>query len=174
MLNDAFEIALARVIGHEGTFQNDPADRGNWTGGRCGAGKLVGTKAGISAASYPELDIPNLTYEEIKAVYRRDWWDALKMNSYPKMLTFQLFDSAINHGSFNTNKILQRALKVKVDGHIGPISRAALSATEKNDLVFRFLGQRLLFASHIVTWEIYGKGWARRIAHNLIAAAEDN
>ena len=44
-----FDEVFARLIGHEGGYSADPKDPGNWTGGRPGVGKLLGTKYGIAA-----------------------------------------------------------------------------------------------------------------------------
>ena len=52
-----FCAAVQVIIMHEGGWQHDPRDRGNWTGGEVGRGECKGTKYGISAASYPALDI---------------------------------------------------------------------------------------------------------------------
>jgi lysozyme family protein len=45
-----FDKAMLPLIEHEGGFQNDPDDSGNWTGGKVGVGELKGTKWGICAA----------------------------------------------------------------------------------------------------------------------------
>ncbi len=69
-----FEMAVAVVLRHEGGFQRDPGDRGNWTGGAVGLGELRGTKFGISAASYPGEDIEGLTEERAREIYYKDFW----------------------------------------------------------------------------------------------------
>ena len=58
-----FDEAFERLMGHEGVLSVDPNDPGNWTGRRVNVGVLRGTKFGISAAQYPDEDIPNLTRE---------------------------------------------------------------------------------------------------------------
>ncbi len=169
-----FNTAFDRLFDNEGGFQNDPRDPGNWTGGKVNKGRLLGTKYGISAQTYPFLDIPNITREDAKSIYKQDWWDELNMQAYPPSLTYQLFDAAVNHGIYNANKLLQYAVSAKADGIIGTRSHAAIARTEKNDLLLRFLAERLLFMTDIGIWKYNGRGWARRIAHNLIIAAKDN
>src|SRR6185437_7679529 len=73
--DDGFAAALATVLAHEGGYQAMPDDPGNWTGGKIGAGELKGTKFGLSAAAYPNLDIASLTEAEAAAIYCRDWWE---------------------------------------------------------------------------------------------------
>ena len=55
-----FEKAFERLIGHEGGYSTDRNDPGNWTGGKVGSGTFKGTKYGIAANTYPNLDIKNL------------------------------------------------------------------------------------------------------------------
>jgi hypothetical protein len=43
---------LEGPIAHEGGYSNDPDDPGNWTGGKVGVGRLLGTKFGIAAKGY--------------------------------------------------------------------------------------------------------------------------
>lgn len=169
-----FNTAWERLFRHEGGFQNNPNDRGNWTSGSIGRGKLRGTKYGISAMSYPRLDIENLTLQRAKRIYRKDWWDKLYIDCFPKVLQFQMMDAAVNHGMYNAVLFVQRAVNVKADGVIGPITEKALVRMDHNDLLLRFLAERLCFMTHLKSWNIHSKGWARRISHNLIAASKDN
>lgn len=168
-----FETVFERVIGHEGAFQDHPGDRGNWTTGVVGKGDLKGTKYGISAASYPEEDIKNLSYDQAKLIYFVDWWEKMGMRWWPEAVSYQMFDAAINHGVVNANKMLQRAIHVRDDGVIGPKTLAKLREVNLNDLVMLFLAERLEFFTNIGTFQDYGKGWCRRIAKNLRYAAQD-
>lgn len=172
-MNSEFETAFDRVIGHEGLFQNNPGDRGNWTTGVVAKGINKGTKFGISAMSYPNLDIKNLTVEQAKGIYYQDWWLELGMDKFDQALSFQMFDAAINHGMRNAGKMLQRAVGVKDDGIVGPLTSKAITGMSLSDVLMRFLGERLEFMTYVGTWESFGKGWARRISNNLRLAAED-
>jgi lysozyme family protein len=126
----AFDAAVAVVLAHEGGFQNDPRDPGNWTGGAVGAGACRGTKYGISAKSYPELDIANLGAADAGAIYRRDWWDRLGLARLPAPLAAKLLDAAVNLGPHPAIACLQHALNVQggviaEDGVLGPATVAA-------------------------------------------------
>lgn len=171
---DKFDTFIRRILSHEGGYSIDRADPGNWTGGRVGVGALKGTKFGIAANTYPDLDIKNLTWETAAALYRRDFWDAAKAASLPPAVGFQLLDGAVNSGVRRATQWLQRAARVADDGILGPASLAAIKAADPNDLVFRFLAERLEFMTGLTNWPNHGKGWARRIAANLRLAAEDN
>lgn len=168
-----FVKSFDRVIGHEGRFQKIQGDRGNWTGGQVRVGVLKGTKFGISAMTYPDLDIENLTVEQAKEIYYRDWWVKLGMDKWKPALSYQMFDAAINHGMHNAAKMLQRAVATPDDGVIGPATRRAVDTMTLDDVLMCFLGERLDFMTYVGTWDTFGKGWARRIALNLKIAAED-
>lgn len=168
-----FDTAFDRSLDSEGGFQADPNDRGNWTTGIQGKGRLKGTKYGIAAMTYPDVDIKGLTVAEAKTIYRRDWWDRFNMDQFPSALQAQMFDAAINHGMHTATRLVQRAVGVKDDGIIGPVTRGAIAQTEINDLLMLFLAERLEFMTNLRTWSNFGRGWARRIAQKLKYAAED-
>ena len=170
----SFETTFNRTIGHEGKFQANPKDRGNWTSGKEGVGELKGTKWGLAAMTYPHLDIANITLEQAKEIYYNDWWLKLKMERWPNVMKYQMFDAAFNHGTGRANQFLQYAARVKDDGVIGPKTITAVNMTDPNDLVLRFLAKRLRYFTEVKTWAEFSKGWSLRVAQCLEYAAEDN
>lgn len=151
-----------------------PEDRGNWTSGKVGSGELKGTKFGLSAMSYPSLDIESLNTTQAKAIYFEDWWTPLKMERFHPAMQYQMFDAAINHGARNAARMLQRAIGVKDDGFIGAITIAEKNKIEANDLIMLFIAERISFFTKVSTFDLYGKGWMNRMAENLKLASKDN
>ncbi|MBO9613409.1 MAG: hypothetical protein J7619_11970 [Dyadobacter sp.] len=115
-----FEQAIGYVLSEEGGFTAKESDAGNWTGGKIGKGILKGTKFGISAASYPDEDIRNLTKDRAKFLYKRDFWDEIKGDLLPGKISLHVLDFAVNAGPVVAIRELQRAAGVVVDGLIGP------------------------------------------------------
>lgn len=163
-----FDEAFKVLIGHEGNFTDNPKDPGNWTGGKVGAGVLKGTKYGIAANTYPEEDIRNLTLARAKELYCRDYWGKLRMDDVPDVVRFDLFDAAVNSGVGQAARFLQRAAGVVDDGAIGPNTLAAVKRMDPQLLDKRMSGYRLRFMADLKVWPDFAKGWARRIANNLI------
>jgi len=135
-----WEKVYSKTLKFEGGFQKNPKDKGNWTGNKIGVGDLKGTKYGISAGSYPNLDIENLTKEQAIEIYRRDYWNALHLDKIDSdRIAWKVFDIAINCGRGTAAKILQRAIGVTADGHIGNITLEAVHKADSvkvmNDLV---------------------------------------
>lgn len=168
-----FDEAFARVLGHEGGYSGDSNDRGNWTSGEIGKGKLLGTKFGISAMSYPHLDIPGLTKDEAKAIYKKDFWDRVQGDELHAALAYQLFDAAVNHGTGTAIRLLQRALDMADDGRWGPLTRKRVILSNTDDTLKKFNAERIVFYTKLSTFPRYGRGWMRRVAENLKYAADD-
>lgn len=167
-----FDEVFDRLIGHEGKFTDNPSDDGNWTGGKQGRGELRGTKFGIAAASYPHLQIRDLTLEQARSIYLEDYWNVLG-EAHPA-IKFQVFDAAVNHGHGNAIRILQRAVRAADDGKWGSVSQTALMAMDLNDVLMRFIGFRLKFWASLKRFDDFGRGWTNRGGDNLLFAAEDN
>ena len=151
-----FDQSFDKLIGHEGGYtegKNDP-------GGE--------TKFGISKRSYPTLDIRNLTLAEAKAIYKRDFWDRAQCDKLPPALAFDVFDAAVNSGIGQSIRWLQKAIGVADDGIVGPLTLSNLTRQDDTSAIrARFNGHRLEFMTKLSTWEVFGKGWARRIAANI-------
>ena len=168
-----FDEAFDRLIGHEGGWSDDPKDPGNWTGGRVNVGQLKGTKFGIAANTYGDLDIQNLTLAQARGIYYRDWWLKAGADQLDAAIVFQLWDFAVNAGMPTAVRALQRAARVADDGSIGPMTLRAVRAMAVTDVLMRFTAQRLRFYTSLSTWGTYGKGWTNRVAGQLDYAAED-
>lgn len=165
-----FDEAFQLLIGNEGGLSLDPRDRGNWTGGKQGVGLLKGSKFGISAMSYPDLDIVNLTLDQAKAIYARDFWTQAGCDIVPDAIRFDVFDAAVNSGPRAARMWLQAAAGVITDGLLGDKSKAAIAAMDPQRLLSRFCGARLKAMTDMEAWPDQGRGWARRIAVNLLRA----
>jgi lysozyme family protein len=164
----SFDRMFDVVIGNEGGFTSDPQDPGNWTGGAVGAGRCHGTKFGISAAAYPDVDIANLTLDLAGSIYQRDYWQRIAGDRLPAALALLVFDAAVNSGVGRAARWLQQAAQVPQDGMIGPRTLAAINRVAEQpegvaNLCAEFLAQRLWFMTSLPTWKTFGLGWARRL-----------
>ena len=157
-----FDDAFTLLIGNEGKLSTDPKDPGNWTGGKVGKGVMKGSKYGVSAASYPDLDIKNLTLQDAKDIYYRDYW----IDGVPDEIAFDLFDTSVNSGKLKAIKLLQQTVGTEIDGKLGPLTLSRCKTI--NNIKAKYNANRLLFMTDCTIWESQGKGWARRVAHNLL------
>ena len=144
-----WEDAIAFVLRWEGGYQNVANDSGNWTGGAVGVGVNKGTKYGISAASYPDLDIINLTLDQAKDIYRRDYWQRSGADKLAWPASLLVMDTAVLHGVGAATKWL---------AEVGP-----------NPLAFA--AKRLRVYTSMSNWSTWGAGWVNRVADLLKEAA---
>ena len=169
-----FDIAFDRLLGHEGGLSMDPKDSGNWTGGAIGKGELRGSKYGISAATFPKLDIANVTKEQAKEIFRTKFWDKVRGDTLLDGVAWQLSDFAYHSGPGTAIRKYQLALGVADDGIFGSISQGAAEAMSETDQIMRVVSVRLDFLSRRSGWLHNSRGWVRRIAQNLMYGAEDS
>ena len=159
------DLAFAISIGHEGAaYDRTYGDPGNWTGGLVGNGTLLGSKYGISANTYPNLDIANLTQADAEAIYERDYWAPLLCDQMPVPVACIVFDAGLNNGIGRASRWLQGALGVTVDGIIGPETLGALAAAQPAALIASFMALRWEFMAGLNTWPRFGLGWSRRLS----------
>lgn len=157
-----FATALDRTLGHEGGYSNDPQDPGGET--MWGITARVARADGYTGAM---RDLPRDTAAEI---YRKRFWGPAGCEAVPDALRADLFDTAVNAGVKQAIKLLQRAVRVADDGVLGPVTLQAISTVPAARLVARFNGARLDFLTSLSGWERFGRGWARRVASNLMEA----
>lgn len=150
MINN-FPKCLEVILKSEGGYVNDPHDAGGET------------NMGISKRAFPDIDIKNLDVELASAIYKKYYWNQVKADQLPSGLDLVVFDSAVNSGPAQSVKWLQRAIGVKDDGVIGPVTLVALQKADVVSVIDKFLEQRLAFLKSLSTWSRYGKGWKTRI-----------
>jgi len=139
------------VLGHEGGYVWDPDDPGGET------------NLGISKRQYPEVDIKYLSPKHAKFLYKRDYWNAAKIDALPCRLRLVVFDCSVNQGVRTAIKLIQKAARVTADGSIGPISLEAIHAIHPTTLKRDFLTLRVMRYTKTRGFDKFGKGWIKRV-----------
>lgn len=165
MAKGNFPACLADVLVHEGGYTADRRDPGNWTGGKVGVGELRGTKKGIAAASYPHLDIKNLTDAKIAEIYEANYWRKIRGDELPAGVDLSGMDYSVNSGVSRSAKELQRVVGVTVDGRIGPATILATRSMDARTVIKGHCGRRMSFLRSMAIWNTFGKGWSTRVAN---------
>ena len=160
MAKHNWEACLAHTKISEGGYVNDPVDPGGET------------KYGISKRSYPSVDIRNLTWEDAAAIYRRDYWDAVRGDDLPAGLDLVAFAGAVNSGVSRGAKWVQGALGVAMDGRIGPETLRAAKSANIGRTIDAACDARLAFMRGLRTWWKYKNGWTARVT-SVRATAKD-
>lgn len=130
------------------------------------------TKYGISQRSYPHLDIRNLTFEQALEIYRKDWWEPLRLNLVVNNgVAHQIFLLAINCGQKPAVKMIQKALnkmggQLVVDGIIGNFTVTSINTCNNGWLSAEIRVQACKYYLDITdrdkTQVKFFRGWIRR------------
>ena len=154
-----FDDSFTRLLGHEGGFVDDPRDKG---GATCwGVTEAV---ARVNGYTGPMRDLPQDVAREI---YRARYWDSVRADELPDSVRFDVFDAAVNSGVRTAIMWLQASAGVAVDGALGPKTLAAVNAAGPVAAA-RFNGARLDAMTNMSGWPEFSRGWARRVAANLM------
>lgn len=139
--------AIALTLKHEGGYQNDPDDPGNWTGGVKGVGEQKGTKFGISAHEFPDLDIVNLTEDQAIDIYQhgrppkiQSYWNPLFTQIQDQGIANKLEDLSVLFGQGTAIKAIQGLVSMVEDGVFGPHTLVAVNEAGVNPAQFEKCG----------------------------------
>ena len=163
------------VIAHEGGFTDDPRDPGNkLPDGRPGCTMWGCTQANWEAYVGHHVthdDMKALKKDDVKPLYKKNYWDAVHGDELPSGVDYAAFDFAINAGPGASRKMIQKALGVPADGAIGPATMAAIKAADGKDSLKKFSDAKIAFYQTLATFPTYGKGWLKRVADVQAAAS---
>lgn len=122
-----FNDAIVKTLAREGgaTFTDAASDKGG------------ATKYGISQKAYPSLDIRNLTEQQARDIYKRDYWDRTGGDTIKSQLVAEnIFDTAVNMGVRTASKLAQLCIDFSpADGVLGSNSVDAINAADEHQFL---------------------------------------
>ena len=108
--------------------------------------------------------VKNASDADIQAIYRAQYWDAVRGDDLYDGLDLVMVDLGWGSGPVTAIKMLQTQLSVPVDGHFGLQTLAALKGLENSGSFINLLcAARMSFFHRLVTWTYFGKGWTARL-----------
>ena len=139
------DAAISKTLTYEGGYTNDPRDPGgatNW-------GITIADARMYWKADATPADVKAMPKSVAIAIYRDKYWAKMGCDSRPAGPDFVDFDYGVNSG-------VARSLKL----------RAALDPKKLSpvEYVKAACASRLSFLHALKTWEVFGKGWGRRVA----------
>lgn len=126
-----FEKCLEYIFKWEGEYVDDPRDPGGET------------KYGISKKAFPKLDIKNLTKKHAALIYKEQYYYPIFGDQLPQEIRLLVFSSAVNQGVSFAIKTLQKIVKAKVDGKMGPETLKKITDFDVNKLKEEFLKRQV-------------------------------
>jgi lysozyme family protein len=160
MAISSYEPSLARLLIHEGGYTDHPAD----PGGPTNFGITIYDYRKYVKPAATAADVKAMTLPEAKSIYRAKYWDAQKCSAMPAGVDDSIFDYGVNSGIGRSGKVLRRILSLPDNTSV--VTDDVLRAIEKRDpkLVINAINdERLRFLQSLRTWDVFGKGWGRRV-----------
>jgi lysozyme family protein len=154
-----FDRSLVPLLKHEGGYVDHPRD----PGGATNMGITIGTLRAWRGKPVTKMDVMNLSKSEASAIYRKQYWDAVRGDDLPSGLDYAVFDYTVNSGAGRAVRDLQRVLGVTVDGQMGAITLDAIRKRNTRELITLYMDRRLSFLRNLRTWSTFGRGWQRRV-----------
>jgi lysozyme family protein len=146
-----FDRAFDFTLKEEGYYSNDPMDPGGET------------KYGISKRAHPNVDIANLTLKDAKSIYYGEYWKPIEaVAEVHPALAMVLFDTAVNLGTGTAIRMLQKAVSVREDGMLGPVTLSALSHN-RDVVIVSLLRNRIMYYISRPHWDRFKNGWISRV-----------
>jgi len=160
-------VLITRVMNREGGYVDHPADRG----GPTNYGVTQATLSAYRGENVSKKDVKDLTEREARDIYEQNYWiepGFSQMGHRSLHLIDAIFDAAINHGTKNAVQMLQRAIGENPDGLLGPVTLGTLNTMQDQEVMARFIGQRVIFYGRLITRDpsqaAFAYGWMRRSA----------
>ena len=160
-MKDNFDACLSHTLRWEGGYSDHPADPG---------GK---TYRGVTQATYDawrrtnghaSRPVTQMSDEEMRAIYRSQYWDAVRADDLPRGVDLATFDYAVNSGPARAARDLQAVLGVTRDGVVGNLTLAAMQGQSASTVSSTLCDRRLKFVRGLSGYSTFGRGWERRIA----------
>lgn len=155
----AFTDAFDSLMGVEKGFWDDPA----------GGPTMYGVTERVARAWGYQGDMRQLPLDAARSIAKSEYWDRFQCDQFAPAVGYQVFDTAYNGG--HPVQWLQQAVGAEVDGKLGPKTIAAVRAADAGKVVLAFNSARIKYLTSLDGWATNGKGWARRIADNLLKGA---
>lgn len=180
-MTEAFERCLRVIREWEGWFSSRPitADPGGLTVGGITQPALTAYRRTSGHAELP-ASVRNMTHDLQASILHDQYWAPCKCDDMPLPLALVTFDAAIMSGPFDgavghflddAIEWLQAALRVKVDGRIGPITLDAACSADLGVVIPQMTYLRLRYYSTLKHFYA-NPGWLRRLVHVQWVAAQ--
>jgi Putative secretion activating protein len=159
MSDDKFRACLAETLKWEGGWSNHPADPGGPT--------MKGVIQRVYDAwreknGLPRRSVRLIEDHEVEAIYRENYWNIVRGDELPPGVDLAVFDFGVNSGPARAARYLQKVLKVKIDGVIGPVTLKAANDADPLETIRALMAERRAFLNQIPYKQHFIKGWMRR------------
>lgn len=159
-MRENIEFAMKWMLAHEGSYVNHPKDPGG------------ATNQGVTQRVYDnyrrsrgmsQRSVRAIEADEVAAIYKSQYWDAVRGDELQSGVDYAVFDYAVNSGPKRAVMDLQREIGAAVDGIIGLETVSKANMQDPFDLIERLCQRRMRFLRGLKHWDTFGRGWTARV-----------
>lgn len=182
--DNSFSRAHAFTAHWEGGFSDHPADNGGLTAYGASLKFVKGIAATQQGRDFLQrigfrlpvnkASMRSVTPDMARAMFKREFWDRLRLDDMPFRPACALYDAAVNSGCAQSVRLAQRGynacarcsnVALDVDGILGPKTRAAL-ACDTDALIRAVIQARRIFYEGLArddpSQAVFLEGWLNR------------
>lgn len=182
--DNSFSRAHAFTAHWEGGFSDHPADNGGLTAYGASLKFVKGIAATQQGRDFLQrigfrlpvnkASMRSVTPDMARAMFKREFWDRLRLDDMPFRPACALYDAAVNSGCAQSVRLAQRGynacargsnVTLDVDGILGPKTRAAL-ACDTDALIRAVIQARRIFYEGLArddpSQAVFLEGWLNR------------
>lgn len=157
------EQALIFTLKNEGGYSDHPDDHG----GATNKGITIKRLSEYLGKPATKDDVKNLSYEMIKRIYQKYYWDVLKLdNVLDQGIATAIFDMGVLCGTGTIVRIAKKILNLDTGTQMDAATLAALNATTDDQFISRLVELTLDRFNTIVennpSQQVFIKGWNNR------------
>jgi lysozyme family protein len=109
-------------------------------------------------------DLRNISDGDLNYIYKKGYWDTVRAEELQLGVDLAVLDLSINSGPGRAARTLQKSVKAKQDGKVGPVTLALAAGLRGDDLVKVICASRMAFLRGLSHWSTFKNGWSRRVA----------
>lgn len=149
------------ILSWEGGFSNTPND----SGGATMKGITLKTFQSVYGKDKTVNDLKKITDEQWQYIFKKYYWDKWKADEIECQAVANILVDWIWMSGTNSIKIIQRALKLKDDGIVGPKTLDMINRMHPYKMYLIILTERRKYIEKISKGKnkVFKKGWMNRL-----------
>lgn len=183
-MTSTFDTFFERAVQYEGKVCEDvPGDLGGPTKWGVTIGRLATCKGvrepkrGTQAFEDLKAELFALTEAQIKSIYRKDYWDAVRGDDLPAGVSFCVADFGLNSGPSRAVRYVQKLCGRPQTGTMDDATVREVNGFQAVEMIMLYCDERARFLNAIVdgtpSQRKFLRGWLNRVGDVRRAALAD-
>ena len=154
-----FDKCMEMLLHHEGGFVNRPSDP---PGGMTNLGVTKKTWDDFYGDDIDEDRMRNITVDDIKPIYRTNYWERCRCQDLPSGVDWAVFDWAVNQGREGQLMLSRGPWEPMEMVPVGSQTMMAVTASQPHEIINNIAAHQDSYYRSLGHFDKFEKGWVRR------------